>query len=145
MTLRLALLLALMLLTACAATAEQQDAQAGGIHGRWVLQTTQQGSLRLDLGRRDSAFSLHVQGDNRARGQVACNTWQGQIRLGTGILRLDRVQAGRSRCTFDDRRVAALAGRYLSALSSTAHYQVDGDQLVVALSNGEVWTFERQP
>lgn len=144
MRLRLPLVLSLMLLTACGAMAEQGDDSARGIQGYWVLQTTQQGSMRLNLDNRDSEFSLRVQSDNRARGQVACNSWQGQIRLGTGIMRLERVREGRSRCSFDDRRVAALADRYLSALSSTAHYQVDGDQLAVALSNGEIWTFQRR-
>lgn len=133
-----------LLLTACGTAAGQHEQRsADTLYGEWTLTQIRQGSLGLTLGSDRPSFTLSLREDGSARGDVACNTWTGQARLGNGLLRLQRTRATRSQCQFDDPRVAALARRYLNALESIAHFQLDGQELTLALSNGEVWQFRR--
>ena len=137
------LLLTVLLLTACSSVASREDAQHG-LTGHWVLQSVQQGSLRVDLGSERPPFTLMLRSGGRAEGQVACNTWEGQARVSTNLMRLERTRASRSRCQIEDARIRALERRYLAVLEANSFYQLEGDVLILQTTQAEEWTFERR-
>lgn len=140
---QLLLLVISLFLAACGTAAGHQDRTAESLYGQWTLTHVSQGSLGLTLGSDRPPFTLTLREDGTARGDVACNTWTAQARIGNGLLRLQRTRATRSQCQYDDPRVAALARRYLSALESTSQFRHLEQELTLALSNGEIWRFQR--
>lgn len=140
---RTLLLVISLFLAACGTAAGQQERTADTLYGQWTLTQVSQGSLGLTLSPDRPPFTLNLREDGTARGDVACNTWTAEARVGNGLLRLQRTRATRSQCQFDDPRVAALARRYLNALESTSQFRHQGQELTLALSNGEVWYFQR--
>ncbi len=136
------LLLMLLMLTACGSVASRDDAQHG-LTGLWALQSVQQGNLRFELGGERPPFTLRLRPDGRAEGLVACNTWEGQARVGTNLIRLERTRASRSRCQIEDARIRALERRYLAVMEANSFYRLEGDTLTLQTTQAEEWTFER--
>lgn len=130
-------------LPACSVLAEQSDPAASIYEHTWQLQHSQQGSIGLTLSDARPPFTLKILPDGTAQGVVACNRWSAQARVSPELLRLERVISSRARCNFDDRRVAALSGRYLNALQAAAQYEIVDEQLHITLQNDEIWRFER--
>lgn len=131
-------------LPACSAMADQAAGADTSIYDhQWQLRHSQQGSIGLTVNDTGPVFTLQVRRDGSARGQVACSTWSGHTRVSPELIRVERVVSGRNQCRFDDRRVEALAGRYLNALQAAAQYRIEDGQLHVSLQNGETWLFVR--
>lgn len=136
------LLLALLSLMACGSVSSRDDGQHG-LAGHWSLQSVQQGNLRFELGDQRPPFTIRLHPDGRADGRVACNTWEGQARVGRNLIRLERTRASRTRCQIEDARIRGLERRYLAVLEANSFYHLEGDTLTLQTTQTEEWVFRR--
>jgi len=90
-------------------------------------------------------FSLHLDEEGRAHGQVACNRWHGSYRLSGRALRFSGLGSTKARCLFDDATVARLEREYLTRLAQGADVEVEYARLTMRFADGVLWHFERRP
>jgi heat shock protein HslJ len=111
-------------------------------YGEWQLTETVQAGKSLAVADPENRFSLTLSEDGKASGQVACNSWHAQSSVDGNKMKLTTPAAtSKRRCHFSDPATQELEKRFLRQLSAGGEFQLNGDQLELKLSDGEIWRF----
>lgn len=113
-------------------------------YGDWQLSEITQGSERMSLQYSDNRFTLSLNSDGTASGQVACNRWNGKSIVTDKTVQIENAGSTRKRCHISDERLQALEGRYLRSLKSEIGYQLKEGQLRLTIGEREQWIFVAQ-
>jgi heat shock protein HslJ len=92
----------------------------------------------------EAPFTLILDKEGGASGQVGCNHWQGRYSTALGRLFLEKVAVGRERCLIDDPDTSRLERLFLSRLESGASYRTEGDGMELTFADELQWRFRRQ-
>lgn len=129
-------------MSACSHTQPKQTPKLP--YGDWQLSEISQGDDRLSLADADTKFTLSLDSEGKAMGQVACNRWHGTGTVTETTLHISAAGVTRKRCQFSDAQVQTLEHRYLRALREPVAYQVGNATLTLQLTPQEKWTFTAQ-
>lgn len=113
-------------------------------YGDWQLSEINQSGNRFSLAGTDTKFTLSLDAEGKAMGQVACNRWHGTGRVTEATLHISEAGVTRKRCRFSDDQLQTLEHRYLRALREPVAYQVGNGTLTLQLTPQEQWTFTAQ-
>lgn len=114
-------------------------------YGDWQLQQVTASGATLTLADSENRFTLSLNAEGTASGQVACNRWNGRSVITDKTLQIESAGSTRKRCHFNDARLQALEGRYLRHLKEPLPYQVKKGELHLTIGEQEHWTFIAQP
>lgn len=107
----------------------------------WRLSSVIENNETLSLTDDHPVFSLRLQSDGAANGQVACNRWNGRYQLGHDTLAISNTASTRARCHYAEDAMRSLGSRYLDGLQSASGFEVNDDELVLEITAEETWIF----
>jgi heat shock protein HslJ len=134
----MAVLASLSTLSACSLMDKSSTALP---YGDWQLNEVSLDGQTLSLSDSENRFTLALNAEGNATGQVACNRWNGSSVVTASTVQVENAGSTRKRCHFKDERVAALEGRYLRNLKQPVNYQLKGGVLQLTISDSEQWRF----
>ena len=110
-------------------------------YGDWQLGEVSQGGNTLSLSGNETRFTMVLNADGVATGQVACNRWNGKSKVTDRTVQIENAGSTRKRCHFEDERLKRLESRYLRSLQQPVNHQLTDGLLQLTISDNEQWRF----
>lgn len=130
------------LLGACAVQPSPDSTLTEKMIGQeWQLAKVSHHGLELKVDPAIAAFTLHISAEGQASGKVACNRWRGPATLEGRKLSISPAASTRARCNTSEAQHQELERRYLASLKGPLDWRVDGEQLILDISDNERWVY----
>lgn len=146
MRLRVTLLLAGLVLSACATDPQPEtvrpvsmDEPPEALAGNWrVVGAVDPQGRYLEPGA--VSFTIEIASDGNGAGSAACNSWNGQVEhVDDDHLRFGAIGLTRAACHIQDPDARAFEDLFVTNLTRTMEWSRSSDMLVLRFQDGQEW------